>query len=104
MREIADEVARVVRAAQRFVRMDVFLFNLHHTAGKSFIPTTRQLAEAFAESGASGFFITDPLNTTYGIEHNEAFDWLEQVRGSAAVIAEHLGEGRITLFMFYGQS
>ena len=78
VREIADEVARVVRAAQRFVLMDVFLFNLHHTAGKSLIPTTRQLAEAFAESGASGFFITDPLNTTYGTEHNEAFDWLEQ--------------------------
>lgn len=79
IRCITDEVVRIVREARKFVVMDIFLFNLHHAIDPDvgpFVPTTRQIAEAFAARDRPGYFITDPLNTSYGTAGSEPLEWL----------------------------
>lgn len=78
VRQIADEVVRTIRRARRLVMMDVFLFNLHHAEQSTFVPTTRQIADAFADKQHPSWFITDPLNTTYGTAESEPLTWLAE--------------------------
>jgi HKD family nuclease len=80
VRQVAEEAQRLVRAGSRFVVLDVFLFNLHHTQEQGpFLPKTRQFADAFSENSSPRFVITDPLNTSYGTQCNKALKWLEDV-------------------------
>jgi hypothetical protein len=76
VREIVPEVIAIIRKARSFVVMDVFLFNLHHTSKGSFIPTTRNVADAFKGKLHPSYFITDSLNTSYGTSECEPLNWL----------------------------
>ena len=91
-RQITEEVVATIRKARRFVLMDVFLFNLHHASKEAFIPTTRQIAEAFQEKDHPCFFITDPLNTSYGTAYCEPLDWLRE--GNVEICLTDLDEIR----------
>lgn len=76
--EITDEAIRIIKNSRRFTLVDVFLFNLHHTTDKGpFIPRTRQIADAFGSVSHPRYFITDPLNTSYGTQYNAPLKWLE---------------------------
>lgn len=78
-RQIAPELIRIIRNAHRFVVMDVFLFNLQHAdQDEPFVPTTRQIVDAFQESRAQGWFITDPINTSWGTAVSPPLRWLEE--------------------------
>lgn len=75
---IQDAVEDIVRKAERLVLIDVFLFNLQHASADRYLPTTRSLADALADSQARTYFITDPLNTSYGTERSEPIMWLRE--------------------------
>lgn len=79
VRQITNELIRLIRNARRFVVMDVFLFNLHHTVDQGpFVPTTRQIADAFSGKQHPSYFITDPLNISYGTQYNAPLQWLKE--------------------------
>ncbi|WP_193222234.1 phospholipase D-like domain-containing protein [Alkalilimnicola sp. S0819] len=75
-RQIAARIRALVREAREFVLMDVFLFNLHHTERGKFIPITRLMAETLAAQPCPRYFITDPLNTSYGTARCDPLEWL----------------------------
>lgn len=76
--QILPAYLALIRQARAFVLMDVFLFNLHHVRDGRFPPLTRQVAEALADKAHPAYFITDPLNTSYGTEYSEPLRWLAQ--------------------------
>lgn len=77
--QITDELIRLIEAARRFVVMDVFLFSLHHADRASdYLPTTRQIVDAFRVHERPAWFITDPINTSYGSWISPPLQWLEQ--------------------------
>lgn len=77
IRQITDEVARVVRDSSRFAVMDVFLFNLQHSdRAPDYVPTTRQIVDAFAARERPGWLITDPINTSYGSWVSPPLRWM----------------------------
>lgn len=77
VRQITDEVARVVRDSRRFAVMDVFLFNLQHSdRADDYVPTTRQIVDAFAARDRPGWLITDPINTSYGSWVSPPLRWM----------------------------
>jgi hypothetical protein len=79
VREIVPEVIRIIRGARKLVVMDVFLFSLHHAdRSDDYLPTTRQVVEAFREHDRPAWFITDPINTTYGSWISPPLRWLEE--------------------------
>jgi phosphatidylserine/phosphatidylglycerophosphate/cardiolipin synthase-like enzyme len=78
-RQITPEVIRIIGQARRFVVMDVFLFSHHHLdRDDEFIPTTRQIVDALAAKDHPAWFITDPINTTYGTAVSAPIRWLEE--------------------------
>lgn len=78
IRQINPELIRIIRNAEQFVVMDVFLFCLHHASrSHDLIPTTRQIVEAFASRDRPAWFITDPLNIMYGTAVSPPIQWLE---------------------------
>lgn len=77
-REITPELERIIRSARRFVVLDIFLFNLHHAEqDQAFIPTTRHITDAFKKSQVPAWFITDPINTSWGTWVSPPLQWLE---------------------------
>ena len=78
VKQITEEVTDTVRKARSFVLIDMFLFNRHHVSEGDFIPTTRKVADAFRGKDLAAYFITDPLNTSYGTEPCNPLDWLRQ--------------------------
>jgi HKD family nuclease len=79
IRQITPELIRLIRKSDRFAVMDVFLFCLHHAHGDTgLIPTTRQIVDAFASKNRPAWFITDPLNITYGTAVSAPIRWLQE--------------------------
>ncbi len=78
IRQITPELIRLIENADRFAVMDVFLFCLHHAHHMNFIPTTRQIVDAFASKDRPAWFITDPLNVMYGTAESAPIRWLRE--------------------------
>src|SRR5690606_40721102 len=78
VRQITPELIRLIENADRFAVMDVFLFCLHHAHHMNFIPTTRQIVDAFASKERPAWFITDPLNVMYGTAESAPIRWLRE--------------------------
>lgn len=80
VRQIAPELLRIIGIAREFVVLDVFLFSLHHLppGDTNFVPTTRQICHALAAINCPKWFITDPINTSYGSTVSPPLHWLEQ--------------------------
>lgn len=77
--EISSELIRLIRASRRWLLMDVFLFSLHHTdRAADYIPTTRQIVSALAQRQRPAWFITDPINTSFGSWVSAPLLWLVQ--------------------------
>lgn len=84
--EIKDELIRLIRASRRWLVMDVFLFSLHHTDRASdYIPTTRQIVLALTERDHPRWFITDPINISYGSWVSAPLLWLVQAGVSVGI-------------------
>ena len=82
VRQIAPAVIQQIERSRRFIVMDVFLFSHHHIdKADDYIPTTRQVVDALAIKSANNipiWFITDPINTTYGTVVTEPIRWLKE--------------------------
>lgn len=79
VQQIVPEVLRLIRGARRFVVLDVFLLSLQHAErADDYLPTTRRVAQAFAESQAPAWVIVDPINTSYGSYVTPPLRWLQR--------------------------
>lgn len=81
--EIFTEVFDMIANAQRFVLVDMFLFNDSRADGSRQIPLARQLTDALiarkqAHPGMDIIVISDPINTVYGGTTSPHFQQLRQ--------------------------
>lgn len=84
--QITPEALRLIRAARRWIVADIFLFSLHHTdRAKDYHPTTRQIVDAIAARDRPAWFITDPINTSYGSWVSLSLYWLTQAGAQVCV-------------------
>lgn len=86
-REIVPQVQTLIRNARRFVLLDVFLFNQHHAEDGPSEPTTRRIASELAAKSCPRWFITDPLNVSYGTARCLPLEWL-QTGGTQVCLTE----------------
>lgn len=76
---ITPKVIELIKHARRFIVMDIFLFSHHHLdIVDDFIPTTAQITDALSDRKCPAWFITDPINTTYGTAVSAPIRWLEE--------------------------
>lgn len=79
VQEITPALIRLIRAARRWMVADIFLFSLHHIdRAPDYLPTTRQIVDAIASRKRPAWFITDPINTSYGSWVSPPLQWLQQ--------------------------
>lgn len=76
--QVPQAICEMIRAARRFVVLDVFLFNLHHSEQGDFFPVTREVVDCFRGKHHPCYFITDPFNTFYGTIPCPPLDWLRE--------------------------
>mgnify|MGYP001190341990 CR=1 FL=1 len=77
--QITPELLRLIEGAQRWVVADIFLFSHHHIdRARDYLPTTGWVAEAVAARERPVWFITDPINTSYGSWVSPPLRWLER--------------------------
>ncbi len=67
---IFDRVFRIIDRAERFIVLDMFLFNGEHGGDRAYLPLSRQLSDRLiakkqASPGVEITFITDEINTFY---------------------------------------
>jgi len=88
--EIFDEVFRLIRQADEFILIDMFLFNSSEPGDVDHRPLAKQLTEALlarksANPGLSIIVISDPLNTMYG---GTTSPWFETLRSGGIPVVE----------------
>ncbi|MCG2581627.1 MAG: phospholipase D-like domain-containing protein [Marinobacter sp.] len=88
--EIFDEVFRLIGQANRFVLVDMFLFNDSKPEGVTHRPLARQLTEALvkrklAEPDIQIIVISDPINTFYG---GAPSPWFSRLREAGIQVVE----------------
>ncbi|AOY88413.1 phospholipase [Marinobacter salinus] len=88
--EIFDEVFRLVGQAERFVLLDMFLFNSTKPEGVAHRPLAEQLTDTLlarkkARPDLKIIVISDPLNTMYG---GTASPWFEALRKAGITVVE----------------
>lgn len=88
--EIFDEVFRLIRQAEEFILVDMFLFNSTGPEDGAHHPLARQLTEALLARKAekpelSITVISDPLNTMYG---GTTSPWFEALRNGGIPVVE----------------
>ncbi len=81
--QIFDRVLRMIDDAERFVLVDMFLFNNEHGGDREYIPLTNQLTDRLVAKRAQTpdvdvTFTTDEINTFYGAYRPEHFARLEE--------------------------
>lgn len=70
---IFNEIFRVIDSAEKFVFVDMFLYNDDYDRTKSYDPLARNLTDHLifaAQRGVQVVLITDPINTFYGAYEN----------------------------------
>ena len=80
--QIFDRVLRMIDEAERFVILDMFLFNDEHGGDRSYIPLTRTLTDRLVEKRAQSpdmyvSVTTDEINTFYGAYQPNQFTALQ---------------------------
>lgn len=76
--EITPALIQQIERARRFIVMDIFLFSHHHLdTVDDFIPTTSHIVNALSERKCPAWFITDPINSTYGTAVSAPIRWLQ---------------------------
>ena len=80
--QIFDRVLRMIDEAERFVLIDMFLFNNEHGGDREYIPLTHQLTDRLVAKSAQTpnvdvALVTDEINTFYGAYKPEHFARLE---------------------------
>lgn len=84
--QITPEMLRLIQAARQWLVADIFLFSLHHIdRAKDAQPTTRRIVDAIAAHERPAWFITDPINTSYGSYVSPPIYWLLQAGAQVCV-------------------
>ncbi|MEQ9546158.1 MAG: phospholipase D-like domain-containing protein [Marinobacter sp.] len=88
--EIFDEVLRLIGQANRFVLVDMFLFNDSKPEGVTHRPLAHQLTEALiqrrlAEPDIQIIVVSDPINTFYG---GTPSPWFSRLREAGIQVVE----------------
>ncbi|MBW7472628.1 phospholipase D-like domain-containing protein [Marinobacter sp. M216] len=88
--EIFDEVLRLIGSAEKFVLVDMFLYNSTQPEGAAHRPLAKQLTEALlarkqARPEIAMIVISDPLNTMYGGSRSP---WFEALREAGITVVE----------------
>lgn len=88
--EIFDEVLRLIRQAEAFVLVDMFLFNSSEPQDRAHRPLAQQLTEALLARKAEKpeltvVVISDPLNTLYG---GTVSPWFQALRDGGIPVLE----------------
>ncbi len=103
--QILDTIFGLVSQAEKFVIIDMFLFNTNKTQDGDYLPTTRQLVDLLVATKQSKpdlklFFITDPINNFYGNYEAGPLQALKQA--GIEVIVTDINQLRDRNYMYAG--
>lgn len=76
---IFDHTRKAIKEAEHFILFDVFLFNKQKADPSKHLPITDMVIKELKEKKIPRYFITDPLNISYGTEHSSPIAELKKI-------------------------